>query len=84
MLVSNELKEPTDGPLFSTCTLPPYCTILRKGRGSWWGLNKVPALVMIVEDHPIIRRMVREIFEAEDFEVCDAAHGAWASRKPKR
>jgi CheY-like chemotaxis protein len=31
---------------------------------------------MIVDDHAIIRRMVREAFEAEDLEVFDAANGA--------
>jgi len=30
---------------------------------------------MIVDDHAIIRRMVREVFEAENWEVLDA--GAW-------
>ena len=40
------------------------------------GCVKVPALVMIVDDHAIIRRMVREAFEAEDLEVFDAANGA--------
>jgi len=31
---------------------------------------------MIVDDHAIIRRMVREVFEAENWEVLDAANGA--------
>jgi CheY-like chemotaxis protein len=32
----------------------------------------VPSLVMIVDDHAIIRRIVREVFEAENWEVVDA------------
>jgi len=36
----------------------------------------VPALVMIVDDHALVRRMVRQVFEAEDLEVLDAANGA--------
>ena len=35
----------------------------------------MPALVMIVDDQAIIRRMVREVFEAADLEVSDATNG---------
>jgi CheY-like chemotaxis protein len=42
---------------------------------------EVPAQVMIVDDHAIIRRMVREVFEAEDLEVFDAANGAEGVQK---
>jgi CheY-like chemotaxis protein len=42
---------------------------------------KVQALVMIVDDHAIIRRMVREVFEAEDLEVYDATNGAEGVQK---
>ena len=31
---------------------------------------------MIVDDHAVIRRMVREAFEAEDLKLFDAANGA--------
>lgn len=31
---------------------------------------------MIVDDHAVIRRMVRLIFEAEDLEILDAVNGA--------
>lgn len=36
---------------------------------------------MIVDDHAIIRRMVRELFEAEELEVFDAANGAEGVQK---
>jgi CheY-like chemotaxis protein len=36
---------------------------------------------MIVDDHAVIRRMVREVFEAEDLEVFDAANGAEGVQK---
>jgi two-component system chemotaxis response regulator CheY len=36
---------------------------------------------MIVDDHAIIRRMVREVFEAENREVLDAANGAEGVQK---
>jgi CheY-like chemotaxis protein len=36
---------------------------------------------MIVDDHAIIRRMVREMFDAEDLEVLDAANGAEGVQK---
>lgn len=42
---------------------------------------KVLTLVMIVDDHAVIRRMVREAFEAEDFKVFDAANGAEGVQK---
>ena len=34
------------------------------------------SLVMIVDDHAIIRHMVRVMFESENFDVSDAADGA--------
>ena len=37
---------------------------------------KVPTLVMIVDDHAVIRRMVRALFEAESLVVSDAVDGA--------
>ena len=36
---------------------------------------------MIVDDHAIIRRMVRKVFEAENLEVLDAANGAECVQK---
>jgi CheY-like chemotaxis protein len=36
---------------------------------------------MIVDDDAIIRRMVREVFEAENWEVLDAANGAEGVQK---
>ena len=33
-------------------------------------------LVMIVDDHAVIRGMLRAVFEAEDFQVVDATNGA--------
>ena len=39
------------------------------------------SLVMIVDDHAVIRRMVREVFEAEDLNVFDAANGAEGVQK---
>jgi len=36
---------------------------------------------MIVDDHAAIRRMVRAMFEAEDWEVSDAANGAEAVQR---
>jgi CheY-like chemotaxis protein len=38
---------------------------------------------MIVDDHPIIRRMLRAAFEAEDLQVSDASNGAEGVRKAK-
>ena len=38
-------------------------------------------LVMIVDDHPVIRRMLRAVFEAQDWEVSDAADGAEGIQK---
>ena len=45
------------------------------------GRVKVPVIVMIVDDHAIIRRMVRKVFEAEHVEVLDAANGAEGVQK---
>ena len=36
---------------------------------------------MIVDDHALVRRMVRQVFEAEDLEVLDAANGAEGVQK---
>jgi CheY-like chemotaxis protein len=36
----------------------------------------VKGIVMIVDDHAVIRRVLREVFEAEDWEVSDAIDGA--------
>jgi len=41
----------------------------------------VKSLVMIVDDHAIIRRLLREMFEPEDFDVSDAADGAEGIKK---
>jgi CheY-like chemotaxis protein len=41
----------------------------------------VASLVRIVDDHAVIRRMVREVFEAEDLNVFDAANGAEGIQK---
>jgi CheY-like chemotaxis protein len=38
-------------------------------------------LVMIVDDHAIIRRMLRAVLEAENLQVSDATNGAEAVRK---
>jgi CheY-like chemotaxis protein len=53
-----------------------YSTSSQKGRWCGGVFVKVPALVMIVDDHAIIRRVVRAVFEAENWEVWDAANGA--------
>jgi CheY-like chemotaxis protein len=34
------------------------------------------SLVMIVDDHAVIRRMTRAVFEAEDLEVSEGVNGA--------
>ena len=36
---------------------------------------------MIVDDHAVIRRMLRALFEAQDFEVADAVNGAEGVQK---
>jgi CheY-like chemotaxis protein len=36
---------------------------------------------MIVDDHAVIRRMLRAVLEAEDFQVSDAMDGAEGVRK---
>jgi CheY-like chemotaxis protein len=41
----------------------------------------VNSIVMIVDDHAVIRRMLRAVFEAEDMEVSDAANGAECVQK---
>lgn len=42
---------------------------------------RVPTLVMIVDDHAVIRRMVRALLEAESLVVSDAADGAEGVQK---
>jgi CheY-like chemotaxis protein len=42
---------------------------------------EVKSLVMIVDDHATIRRMLRVLLEAEDLEVSDAVDGAAGVRK---
>lgn len=37
--------------------------------------------VLIVDDHPTVRGMIRFRFESEGFEVCDVANGAEAVNK---
>ena len=39
------------------------------------------ARVLIVDDHAIIRRLVRSLFEAQDLEVSDASNGAEGVQK---
>lgn len=58
-----------------------YSPLSQKGRRCAGVCVKVPALVMIVDDHAIIRRMLREMFEAEDLEVFDAVNGAEGVQK---
>lgn len=36
---------------------------------------------MIVDDHAVIRRMIRAVLEAENLEVCDAVNGAEGVQK---
>lgn len=43
--------------------------------------SRVPTLVMIVDDHAVIRRMVRALLEAESLTVSDAVDGAEGVRK---
>ena len=45
------------------------------------GLFAVPTLVMIVDDHAVIRRMVRALLEADGLAVSDAVDGAEGVRK---
>ena len=42
------------------------------------------AIVMIVDDNAVIRRMIRAVFEAEDWEVFDAANGAEGVEKAQQ
>jgi CheY-like chemotaxis protein len=44
----------------------------------------VANLVMIVDDHAVIRRMLREVFEAEDLDVLDAVNGADGVQKAQQ
>ena len=42
------------------------------------------SLVMIVDDHAVMRRMLRELFEAEELEVSDAVNGAEGVEKAQK
>jgi DNA-binding response OmpR family regulator len=42
---------------------------------------KVGRLVLIMDDHPVIRRMLRAAMEAEEFQVSDAMDGGEGVRK---
>ena len=55
----------------------------KKGDGVSGAVFKVASLIMIVDDHAVIRRMLREVFEAEDLQVFDAANGAEGVQKGK-
>jgi DNA-binding NarL/FixJ family response regulator len=44
---------------------------------------KVASLVMIVDDHAVIRRMVRALLEAESLVVSDAVDGAESVQKAR-
>lgn len=46
-----------------------------------WGISIVARLVMIVDDHAIIRRMLRAALEAEGLQVSEAADGAEGVQK---
>ena len=39
--------------------------------------------VLIVDDHAIIRKMLRSLFESGDFEVCEATNGAEGVQQAK-
>jgi CheY-like chemotaxis protein len=68
-------------PFFSRVHCLRYSPLSKKGRWCVGVSTKVPALVMIVDDHAIIRRMVGEVFEAENWEVLDAANGVEGVQK---
>jgi CheY-like chemotaxis protein len=58
----------------TACTVFPNCI---RTEILWKGLCvKVPTLVMIVDDHAVIRRMLRALLEAESLIVSDAVNGA--------
>jgi CheY-like chemotaxis protein len=40
--------------------------------------------VMIVDDHAAVRRLVRSLFQAQGFDVCDAENGAEAVEKAQK
>jgi len=42
---------------------------------------KVARLVLIMDNHPVIRRMLRAAMEAEEFQVSDAMDGGEGVRK---
>ena len=58
----------------------PISLLLKKEDGNS-AESKVSAIVMVVDDHAVIRRMLRAVFEAENLEVSDAANGAEAVQK---
>jgi len=41
----------------------------------------VRGCVLIVDDNAIIRRMLRSLFEVDDFEICEAENGAEGVKK---
>ena len=47
----------------------------------WKGADKLRDHVMIVDDHAVIRRVLRDMFELEGFEVSDASNGAESVQK---
>jgi two-component system, chemotaxis family, chemotaxis protein CheY len=72
---------PVSRPLFSRVHSRRYSPLSTKREIVWGVFLKVPSLAMIVDDDAIIRRMVREVFEAENWEVLDAANGAEGVQK---
>ena len=47
----------------------------KKAYYHWRGLN-LKACVLIVDDHAMIRKTLRALFESHDLEVCEAENGA--------
>jgi CheY-like chemotaxis protein len=45
------------------------------------GVCRVKARVLIIDDHAVIREMLRAQFEAQDMEVCEAENGAEGVQK---
>lgn len=39
---------------------------------------------MIVDDHAVIRSILRKLFEAEELEASDAVNGADGAKNPRR
>ena len=65
-------------PAYSLYGIPPAPGLSDAGAGS---CVKVPTLVMIVDDHAVIRRMLRALLEAESLVVSDAVNGAEGVQK---